>query len=122
MTTDRSQDAGIGMVLMLLILYLSLKWKGLLYAAIALLILNMIWPRLFAPLGVVWLGLFSFLGTVASMILLSIAFFAVVTPFAILRRLLGKDSLKLHAFKASKGSAMVARNHTFTGRDIETPY
>jgi len=40
----------------------------------------------------------------------------------LLRRLFGKDSLMLRAFKASEGSAMTVRNHMFTGRDIETPY
>jgi polyferredoxin len=122
MTKDQSRDTGMAMVLLLLILYLSLKWKGLLFGAIVVHVLNMIWPRLFAPMAVVWLGLSNLLATVMSKVLLSIVFFAVVTPVGILRRLFGKDSLKLRAFKASADSAMLARNHTFTGADVERPY
>jgi len=49
-------------------------------------------------------------------------FFGVITPIGILRRLSGKDSLKLRNFKASKDSALVVRNHVFQGQDIEKPY
>jgi hypothetical protein len=30
--------------------------------------------------------------------------------------------LKLRAFKASRGSVMLERNHTFVGKDLERPY
>lgn len=122
MTKDQSRDTGMAMVLLLLILYVSLKWKGLLLGAMALHVLNMIVPQMYRPIAVVWLGLSHLLGTVASKILLSIVFFAVVTPIAIIRRLAGKDSLKLRAFKASEDSVMLERNHTFIGTDIERPY
>jgi hypothetical protein len=55
-------------------------------------------------------------------ILLSLVFFLVVAPIAIVRRLAGKDSLKLSAFKAGKDSVMVVRNHLFTSADLERPY
>jgi hypothetical protein len=55
-------------------------------------------------------------------ILLAIVFFVVVTPIGVLRRLAGKDSLKLRAFKASPDSVMLERNHTFIGGDLERPY
>ena len=122
MTKDQSRDTGMAMVLLLLILYVSLKWKGLLFGAMALHVLNMIVPQMYRPIAVVWLGLSDLLGTVVSKILLSIVFFAVVTPIGIIRRLAGKDSLKLRAFKASEDSVMLERNHTFIGTDIERPY
>jgi len=55
-------------------------------------------------------------------VLLSILFFLVITPIGVLRRLFGKDSLKLRDFKASRDSATVERNHVFTAQDIEKPY
>jgi hypothetical protein len=122
MTKDESRDTGMAMVLLLLIMYLSLKWKGLLLAAMALHVLNMIVPQIYRPVAVVWLGFSHALGTVMSKILLTIIFLVVVTPIGILRRLIGKDSLKLRAFKAKKDSVMLERNHTFTGTDIERPY
>jgi polyferredoxin len=121
-TKDQSRDTGMAVVLLLLILSIRTRREGVLWAAIALQVVNMIVPRIYAPLAVVWLGFSHLLGTVMSKILLSILFFGVVTPIGVLRRLFGKDSLKLRAFKASEESVMLLRNHIFVGRDIEKPY
>lgn len=121
-TKDHSRDTGMAMVLLLLLLYIRTKRDGFLVVAIALHVVNMIVPRIYAPIAVVWLGFSHLLGTVMSKILLSILFFGIVTPIGILRRLFGKDSLKLGAFRASEESVMLVRNHLFVGRDIEKPY
>lgn len=121
-TKDQSRDTGMAMVLLLLILYLRTKRGGMLWAAIALHVVNMTVPRIYGPIAVVWLGLSHLLGTMMSKIMLAILFFGVVTPIGILRRLFGKDTLKLRAFKAGEESVMSVRNHMFVGRDIEKPY
>jgi hypothetical protein len=121
-TKDQSRDTGMAMVLLLLLVFASRKREGYLIAAIALQVVNMAVPQVFKPVAVVWLGFSELMGAVMSRILLAIVFFAVVTPIAIFRRLVGKDSLKLRAFKANKDSVMVERNHTFIGRDLERPY
>ena len=122
MTKDQSRDTGMAMVLLLLLIYLKTRRDGLVYAAMILHVVNMIVPRVYAPVAVLWLGLSHVLGTIISKVLLSILFFGLVTPIGVLRRLFGKDSLKLRAFKANKESAMSVRNHLFVGRDIERPY
>ena len=122
MTKDQSRDTGMAMVLLLLLIYLKTRREGLVYAAMVLHLVNMIVPRVYAPVAVVWLGLSHLLGTIMSKVLLSILFFGLVTPIGVLRRLLGKDSLKLRAFKANEESAMSVRNHLFVGHDIERPY
>jgi hypothetical protein len=121
-TKDQSRDTGMAMVLLLLIAAASRKREVYLIVAMALHILNMTVPQIYRPVAVVWLGLSDLLGGVVSRVLLSIVFFAVVTPIGIFRRLVGRDSLKLRAFKASKESVMLERNHTFVGKDLETPY
>ena len=121
-TTAQSRDTGMAMVLLLLILAVFRKREGYLFVAIAMHVTNMIVPQIYRPIAVVWLGLADLMGAVVSRILLSIVFFAVVTPIAYLRRLLGKDSLKLLAFKASRESVMVERDHVFVGQDLERPY
>jgi Saxitoxin biosynthesis operon protein SxtJ len=121
-TKDQSRDTGMAVVLLLLLVFASKKREGYLLAAIILHIVNMAVPQIYKPVAVLWLGFSELLGAVMSRVLLSIVFFAVVTPIAIFRRLAGKDSLKLRAFKASKDSVMVERNHTFVGRDLERPY
>jgi len=121
-TKEQSLDTGMAMVLLLLIVYIRTRRDGVLWGAIALHVLNMIVPRIFAPIAVLWFWFSHVLGTVMSKILLSILFFGVVTPIGLLRRLFGKDSLKLRAFKANEESVMLERNHMFVGRDIEKPY
>jgi hypothetical protein len=119
---DQSRDTGMAMVLLFLLLALSPKRHAFLFVAIALHLLNMTVPVIYRPIAIVWLGLSDVMGAVMSRVLLSIVFFLVVTPIGMLRRLFGKDALKLRAFKASNNSVMLERNHTFTGRDLERPY
>ena len=121
-TPGQSRDTGMAMVLLFLILSASRKREGYLFAAIAVHVLNMIAPQVYRPIAAVWLGLADLMGATVSRILLSIVFFAVVTPIALLRYLFGKDSLKLRAFKASRRSVMVERNHIFVREDLEKPY
>lgn len=121
-TKEESRDTGMAMVLLLLILYMLQKRQGLVVAAIALHVLNMTAPLIFRPVGVIWLGLSHVLGTVTSKILLAIVFFLIVTPMGVIRKITGKDSLKLHAFRASEESVMWERNYTFKASDLEKPY
>ena len=121
-TKEQSRDTGMGIVLLLLLVFLTRKREGWLFAAIGVHVLNMIVPQIYRPVAVVWLGLSEKLGAISSKVLLSIVYFCVVTPIGLLRRLAGKDSLKLRVFKASQESAMWERNHKFAGRDLEQPY
>ena len=121
-TKDQSRDTGMAMVLLLLLIDIKMKREGILLVAVALHVLNMMMPMVYKPVAVAWLGLSNLLGTVMPKILLAILFFAVVTPIGVLRRLLGKDTLKLRDFKASNESTLLVRNHLFVGQDIERPY
>jgi Saxitoxin biosynthesis operon protein SxtJ len=121
-TKDQARDTGMGVVLLFLLIFLARKREGWLFAAMAVHVVNMIAPQVFRPVAVVWLGLSEKIGAVSSKVLLSIVYFLVVTPIGIVRRLAGKDSLKLRVFKASQESVMWERNHTFSGKDLEQPY
>ena len=112
----------MAMVLLLLLASAAFKQQALVTAAMIALIVDMTVPRLYWPVAVLWLGLSHLLGTVVSKILLTLVFFAVVTPIGLARKLLGIDSLKLKDFKSRENSVMVIRNHIFTGKDIEKPY
>jgi hypothetical protein len=123
LTEDQCRDTGMAMVLLLLLLALSPKRQhGYLIAAIAVHVVNMILPQIFRPIAVVWLGFSNLLGEIVPKVLLSIVFFFVVTPIGILRRLIGKDALKLRVFKGSQDSVMLERNHKFVSQDLERPY
>jgi hypothetical protein len=49
-------------------------------------------------------------------------FCCIVTPIGLIRRAMGKDTLKLRAFKRAKSSVMLVRNHAFTPSDIARPF
>jgi len=121
-TRDQSRDTGMAMVLLLLLALLKWGRSELLIAAFIVHIVNMIVPQVFRPVAVLWFGLAHLLGAVASRVLMFIVFALVVTPIGLIRRVLGKDSLRLRAFRAGNESVMVVRNHTFTASDLEKPY
>jgi hypothetical protein len=121
-TKDQSRDTGMALVLLLLIVTVTRKREGYLFLAIGLHVVNMIWPQVYRPAAVIWLGLSDLIGAVMSKVMLSLVYFLVVTPIGVFRRIMGKDNLRLRAFKASRESVMVERNHLFVGQDMERPY
>ena len=112
----------MAMVLLLLLAAVAVKRDGLVLAAIAVLVVNMTVPRVFKPVAVVWLGASHAIGTVVSAVLLSVVYVLVVTPVGLLRRMAGKDTLRLRSFKATDASVMIERSHSFTAGDLEKPY
>jgi hypothetical protein len=121
-TTEQAKDTGMAIVLVLLLLWMFRDADGYVSAAIGAHLVAMAAPQLYRPLAVIWFGLSHLLGTVASRVILTVAFFGVVTPIGVWRRLVGADSLKLRAFKSGTSSVMEERNHTYTGKDLEQPY
>jgi hypothetical protein len=121
-TRDQSRDTGMAMVLLLLLALLNWGRTELLIAALIVHVVNMIVPQVFRPVAIAWFGLAHLLGAVASRVLMFVVFALVVTPIGLLRRALGKDSLRLRAFRSGPDSVMVVRNHTFTASDLEKPY
>src|SRR5207302_7866466 len=88
-TKEQSKDTGMAMVLLLLLASGAFKREILVIAAMVALIVDMTVPRLYRPVAVLWLGLSHLLGTVVSKILLTLVFFAVVTPIGVARNLMG---------------------------------
>ena len=119
---DRSRDTGLALVLLLLLAHAATRRDGFATAAIVVLVVAMTAPLLFRPASVVWFGLSHVLGAVMSKVLLAAVFYLIVTPIGVVRRLLGHDSLRLRAFKASDASVMHARAHVFVPDDLDKPY
>lgn len=65
-------------------------WSGV---GLALVLLGLVWPRGLTPVYRVWMGLAVVLGFVMTRVILSLVFFAVVTPIALVFRLLRRDPL-----------------------------
>lgn len=118
----QASDTGMAAVLILLLLGFFLENDLYYRIAIPALVVNMIFPMFFYPLAFFWFGFAHFLGTIVSSVLLTVIYVVMVVPVGLFRRLAGKDSLRLSAFKKSNGSVMVERNYDFTANDIEKPY
>lgn len=119
---EKARDTGMAMVLILLLLELFIQ-NGIYYKiAIPVLIINMTVPQLYYPLAYLWFGFAHIIGTIVSKIILFVVFLVIVLPMAILRRIMGKDSLLLKKWKKSNESVLKVRNHLYVPSDIDKPY
>jgi saxitoxin biosynthesis operon SxtJ-like protein len=67
-----------------------------------------------------WWGLAHVLGWINGRILLSVVFFLVLTPIALLRRLGRRDAMR--TVDRTAASHWTARDHTYTAADLEKPW
>jgi len=118
-TKEQSKDTGMALLLILLLLGLFLENGIYFKIAIPVLIINMIFPMFFFPMAIVWLGFSRLLGTIMSRVILTLVFIILVIPVGLIRRLIGKDTLKLKQFKNGDESVMEVRNHLFSSDDLE---
>jgi hypothetical protein len=119
---DNTTGTGMAMVLILLFCYNYYGNILLLKLAIAGLLINMTFPKLFYPFAVVWFGLANILSQVVPKILLSLVYIFLVFPLGYTRRLFGYDSLKLKLWKKDNASVMSSRDYIYTSSDLEKPY
>ena len=80
-----------------------------LIAAGGFLILGLACPSILRPLNYIWMKLGLLLHTITSPIILGALFYLVLTPFALIMRLFGKDLLRLR-FEPVSGSYWLPRN------------
>lgn len=69
---------------------LTLTGAGLLFLVLALLA-----PSVLAPLNKAWFALGLLLGKVVSPLVLGLIFFVLITPFAVVGRMMGRDELRI---------------------------
>lgn len=122
LTAEKCKDSGLALVLICLICHQVWAVPLLLPLAIAFLLVAMTYPLIFRPFGRFWFVLSTGLGTVMSKIILSLLFYAVVLPVGLLRRAIGKDSMKIRAWKQGMESVFRVREHRFEASDLKHPY
>jgi len=119
---DQARDAGMAMVLILLLTVLLGGKHYLLFPAILCLVLVMTVPSVFTLWARVWFGFSAAVGTVMSKILLTVVFGLVAVPVGIIRRIGGADPMRIKLWKKGSESVFTERNHLMTKKDIEHPY
>jgi len=121
-TPEQAKDTGMAMVLICLLLGYFGKFPKFLGVSIVLLLITMAWPKVFKPVAGLWFGLSHVMGQVVSKIILSLAFFLIVTPIGLIRRLMGADSLQLKKWKKGSESVFVERQGAIQDKDLLNPY
>lgn len=119
---QRAVDTGMALTLICLIVGLVRGTTGWFAIAAAILVVNMTAPKIFGPASKLWFGLSAVLGAVMSKVILSLVYFLVLTPMGLARRAMGKDTLRLKAFKKGADSVFVTRSGPFTPADLKTPF
>lgn len=121
-TVEQCKDSGLALVLISLICYQAWKLEIFIILAMIFLIVAMTYPLIFQPFARFWFALSTALGTVVSKIILGILFFVIVLPIGMVRRVLGKDSMRIKSWKRGTESVFRTREHRFTAKDLEHPY
>ena len=119
---SQSKDAGLALVLILLITIYFTKEYTLILLTIGILVLVMTIPGIFKPFAIVWFGFSKYLGTFSSKIILSLLFLIVITPVSLARRLFKADSLQLRSFYGDAESAFQESHHEYKKADLQNPY
>ena len=122
LSTEKCKDAGLALVLICLICFQVWKLPWLMISAMVCLIIAMAYPPVFKPFAICWFAISTALGTVVSKVLLTVLFFAMVLPVGMIRRLMGKDSMRIKCWRKGSGSVFRIRNHRFTAEDLKHPY
>lgn len=121
-TVDQAKDVGMVMVLICLITEYFSEYAFLIPASIILMLIDIVWPKLFMPFARIWFGISAMLGQVSSRIILGVVYSLMVTPMGIVRRLMGKDSMQLKKWKNGTASVFLIRDHAYGPEEIEKPY
>ncbi|MFK7933167.1 MAG: hypothetical protein AB8G22_06630 [Saprospiraceae bacterium] len=104
----------------LVILHWWSQWNWALMAAIVIGLLSIISPFIAKKIDLLWMKLAYVLSLFVPNILLSVVYFLLLVPIALLARIFGgKDALQL---KKQDSSTFKNRKVTFTAADFEKPW
>lgn len=116
------RDAGLAMVLILLLVGIFTGHSQWYLPAFVVLMLALLFPLIFYPFSVVWYALSEVMGRVMSAVVLTALFCILIVPTGVVRRLAGKDTLRLKQFGKQAATAFSQRDINFAKTDVEHPY
>ncbi len=126
MTLIQCRDTALAFAFLALLIWFFTEEVNFIYATMFILLWAMVWPSSWQWPARLWFGLSHVLGFFMSKVLLSLIYFLILMPVAMVRRMLGKDSMGLSKWQdhdaEQKTSAFVVREHKFTKKDLENPY
>jgi len=117
---EKNLETILAIVLGLLVIHLISGLKILLTISVILLIIPIVSQTVSGWITFGWMKLSQAMGYVMSKVILSVIFFLILYPIAVLYRLTGKSGLKLK--KTTNASYYVERNHKYVPKDLEDPW
>lgn len=114
----RELETVVVLAAFLLGLGLSLECQPLEYAALALIVVGLFVTPAASLISRLWLGLAELLGAFNSRVLLSLLFYLLLTPLALLFRLFSKNPLGLKRQRGAR-TLFLERNHRYSRGDFE---
>ncbi|MDL2216578.1 SxtJ family membrane protein [Desulfovibrio sp. OttesenSCG-928-M14] len=117
-TPIQCRDTALAVIFLLLLIWFFIRENYLVYAAGAFTLYAMLLPKTLSPLARAWFGFSHILGQIMSRVLLGLIYILLVLPIALLRKAMGKDSLRLRGWKKGDESAFVVRNHQYGKEDL----
>ena len=104
-----------------IMLFAIFRWKGFLWIGGLLGIPGLISSFLRNYILKIWNKLAEVLGFINSRIILTLIFYLILTPLALLSRIFSKDKMQLKR-GAKKDSYFTIRNHLFSSEDFKNPW
>lgn len=105
-----------------LVAALLFKNNLFIYASLCLLVIGLFFKTLSNKISDAWLKFAEIVGGFNSRLILSLVFFLVLTPIALLYRFFKGDFMGLTKRRENSETCWVARNHKFEARDLENPW
>ncbi len=121
-TKEQAKDFGMVLALACIIAFLYTGGRRALYCAVAVLLIDVIYPAIYRVFASAWFNLSRILGNLVSKLILSLVFVIMVIPLGVLRRFLGFDSLNLKKWKKDSTSVFRVRDHAYGPEDLDRPY
>ena len=113
----KAKETVLGITVGLLVLYVVFRGRGFLYCALGIGLAGVFSYDLSGKIDWLWTRLARVMAAVSNSILLSLVFFLLVTPVALVRRWRKKDVMRRFDPKAT--SNFSDREHGFTAKDFE---
>ena len=121
MKREKQLETILSIVLLLTIFYWITKNPYLLPVAAVMMAIGLLSQYLTGKFYWLWNKLTEFIGFVVSNVILTLVFFLLLFPIALLSRLFSKKD-PLHLKSSSGDSYYSVRNHQYTKEDLENPW
>ena len=112
------RDTALAVIFLLFLIWFFTRETVLIYAAMGFTLYAMVLPKTLTPLARLWFGFSHYLGLVMSKVILGLIYTVIVLPVAFIRKLMGRDGLRLRTWKKDTGSAFVVRDQTYAKEDL----